>query len=542
MIRRSKRVSRKGGSRKRVTKRGKKVSKRRATKRGKKVSKRRVTKRGKRRTIRKRKVVRGGDQSKWIQETFDKKSLYWHPERQVYTRLKPKRVKVVVETSMSPEEFAAAYNMAGKIDMGLVINPKSPWIRYTNRGRAFYEHSKTYTRTLVEPAKGVKDQLAAHQDDGEKFDRQYAKAADDDDDDDDVFFDPPIVSAAFPQVNFDSCSTLHQGRRKGSASSTQIYDLDCKNKENLEKLKIPEEVCDKYIVSLNPRKIKSKKFMHKIKNQSRWNYTPEIVRYGDCSADPNGPKYKIQLKYDADLFIWIIDAMKMYGTLGKDGKMHPPVLMRRDSDGDGDTAERSKLMMNFKKHFLNVLKGVRELHSNNFAHFDIKPENILVNYNKDTNTIIDMVLTDYEGIGKLNCGTHGRSALGPRVCPLFEGESIRRSDDYKDPWTWPGTAQPGWSQKSDIWSLAVTIGSCVTGKLWVAPSTKPWDIRSKEIREKESSSGKTIQAWVDESTNTYLPTLYKYEPVLTDLLYHMFTDPEHRYSIVQVIEHDWLKM
>jgi len=36
------------------------------------------------------------------------------------------------------------------------INPASPWTRYTNGGRAYYERDETWERTLEEPADGVK--------------------------------------------------------------------------------------------------------------------------------------------------------------------------------------------------------------------------------------------------------------------------------------------------------------------------------------------------------------------------------------------------
>jgi serine/threonine protein kinase len=140
---------------------------------------------------------------------------------------------------------------------------------------------------------------------------------------------------------------------------------------------------------------------------------PKIFRYGKC-LDKRSNKFKIEEKYDADLF---------------------------------DHKERSffdRIDDNFPKHLKDLFLFIDiELHKKGLAHYDIKPENIMVKYTEYSRAsgkkvIDELTLIDY---GFIN------NAEGP-------------VDEDARPW-YGGT--PGYlvddklSYKADIWAMGVTI-------------------------------------------------------------------------------------
>lgn len=140
---------------------------------------------------------------------------------------------------------------------------------------------------------------------------------------------------------------------------------------------------------------------------------PKIFRYGKC-LDKRSNKFKIEEKYDADLF---------------------------------DHKERSffdRIVDNFPKHLKNLFLFIDiELHQKGLAHYDIKPENIMVKYTEDSResyekVIDELTLIDY---GFINNAEDPVKGNGDR---------------------WNG-GTPGYlvddklSYKADIWAMGVTI-------------------------------------------------------------------------------------
>ena len=94
-----------------------------------------------------------------------------------------------------------------------------------------------------------------------------------------------------------------------------------------------------------------------------------------------------------------------------------------------------KNLENFKSHFKSVLIQVRQMHDDGIGHFDIKPDNILVNVNVNVDLLITkMVLTDFDFSGKFSADSDFK--LGT---PLYmDGRNTKDS-------------------KRDIFSLGVTL-------------------------------------------------------------------------------------
>ena len=140
---------------------------------------------------------------------------------------------------------------------------------------------------------------------------------------------------------------------------------------------------------------------------------PKIFRYGKCLDEPSN-KFKIEEKYDADLF---------------------------------DHKERSffdRIVDNFPKHLKNLFLFIDiELHQKGLAHYDIKPENIMVKYTEDSResyekVIDELTLIDY---GFINNAEDPVKGNGDRWNGGTEGYLV---DDKL-------------SYKSDIWAMGVTI-------------------------------------------------------------------------------------
>ena len=136
---------------------------------------------------------------------------------------------------------------------------------------------------------------------------------------------------------------------------------------------------------------------------------PEIYDSGSCMyKDENGKQlfYNIEEKYTYDLIKYI--------------NINDPKI---------------KNLENFKSHFKSVLIQVRQMHDDGIGHFDIKPDNILVNVNVNVDLLITkMVLTDFDFSGKFSADSDFK--LGT---PLYmDGRNTKDS-------------------KRDIFSLGVTL-------------------------------------------------------------------------------------
>ena len=140
---------------------------------------------------------------------------------------------------------------------------------------------------------------------------------------------------------------------------------------------------------------------------------PKIFRYGKCLDEPSN-KFKIEEKYDADLF---------------------------------DHKERSffdRIVDNFPKHLKNLFLFIDiELHQKGLAHYDIKPENIMVKYTKDSResyekVIDELTLIDYGFINNTEAPVKGNGDLWYGGTPGYLVDDVL-------------------SYKADIWAMGVTI-------------------------------------------------------------------------------------
>lgn len=153
-----------------------------------------------------------------------------------------------------------------------------------------------------------------------------------------------------------------------------------------------------------------------------------------------------------------------------------------------------------RTYFQQIILAVKYLHSKNIIHRDLKPENILIDKENDL-----IKITDF-----------GLSALINRKDQLLP--DIAGTTDYLAPEVIKQTGYLG--QSADIWSCGVILFNCVTGN-------KPF---------KGSNSAmlnNILTGAVEYPTN-------KITPNLMDLFKKIFEpNPESRYTIQQIIEHEW---
>ena len=113
-----------------------------------------------------------------------------------------------------------------------------------------------------------------------------------------------------------------------------------------------------------------KKYYKEIELQQKFNQ-PKIFRYGKCKDQKY--KYKIEERFDEELF----DAIEY------------------NFNKNISILDNNQLLNNFKQTFRELLLQVKNIHDSNIGHFDIKPDNIMVKYIKDTTQFEKMVLIDY---------------------------------------------------------------------------------------------------------------------------------------------------
>lgn len=184
------------------------------------------------------------------------------------------------------------------------------------------------------------------------------------------------------------CSYV-KSKKIGYGTFKKIYDIncdyycsektgECKCKDKIISI-IPESFLQKTIYKLPGDEHLDKLTRNYNRLQKHNEYQmkyggPKIYDSGSCMyKDENGKQlfYNIEEKFTYDLIKYI-------------NKNVPKI----------------KNLKNFKAHFKSVLNQVKELHDDGIGHFDIKPENILVNVNDSQ--ITKMVLTDFDFAGKFS--------------------------------------------------------------------------------------------------------------------------------------------
>ena len=175
-----------------------------------------------------------------------------------------------------------------------------------------------------------------------------------------------------------------------------------------------------------------------------------------------------------------------------------------------------ELLNNFKNNFKNVLYQVKLLHQKNYAHFDIKPENIMIKYVKNSNLIEKMDLSDY-----------GSSMIAP-----YEG--IVGTPGFIDP-----SKLNYMTLISDIYWFGITVVGSLYYEYGPFYSNDKNDIKYELLKLNKICNYDSIKKnqWIYAKL---LPYFKNYDDNFLDLLYNMIICPiEKRYNIDQVIEHPW---
>ena len=284
------------------------------------------------------------------------------------------------------------------------------------------------------------------------------------------------------------------GKLLGEGTSKKAYKTLCENKlwkpDSEFTEKFTKKNCKKSTILLSQEE--DKRFFSEIMLQKKFK-KPHIYKYGKCN-DMSNYNYKIEELFDEDLFSWLL-----YNYTNRIFILDNTVILK-----------------NFKKKFFNLSNQLVELHDNNIAHLDIKPENIMIKYN---NKLIDkLVLTDYgyarESPYNGNIGTPG----------------------YIDP---EYLVDKNLTLKSDIFSLGITLFNCIFN------SQTPFQYHSGtiiayliNIKNYCPNPKESAKQWTARVLSPY----HTKDMNLIDLLYNMLMCPrKNRFNIGQVIKHKWFK-
>uniref|UniRef100_A0A6C0IVF4 Protein kinase domain-containing protein n=1 Tax=viral metagenome TaxID=1070528 RepID=A0A6C0IVF4_9ZZZZ len=317
---------------------------------------------------------------------------------------------------------------------------------------------------------------------------------------------PKITKPINYNVNLNKC---HDKTSKllGTGNYKSAYKTNCDTSlwkpESEFSESFTQEDCNNSAILLTQEK--DKEFFKEIDIQKKFK-NPKIYRYGKC-LDDRKRNYKIEDLYDSDLFTWLEENM--------------------DDNLNIFLEEQKPLLNNFKEKFMTVLEQVKHLHQENLAHLDIKPENIMIKYNKSNNLINKMALSDY---GLVKNVPYTGSLVGTPV--------------YIDPAV-PMDALFALTKKSDIYSLGITLLVSLTfnfGTFNLDPYNNIYEELDK-LRKRCNTSNMSKQKWIKQKLLPYIaiPFMDNNQKFL-DLIYNMVICPRSkRYKIQQVIDHPWFK-
>lgn len=169
----------------------------------------------------------------------------------------------------------------------------------------------------------------------------------------------------------------------------------------------------------------------------------------------------------------------------------------------GDTKSALKILNDRISIICNLLRGLDFIHSTNIVHFDIKPDNVLVNFKDLRTKYIDFGHSCFkESCNRyILCGTPGYSA--PEV-DHYMAEYKYDFESYK---------------LTDLWSLGITIFQLLTSREY-----------TRKIDEKRVNIGSKM----DKVLYNFI---LKNKPIVLELLTHLLSvDPHYRYVIPNFIE------
>lgn len=120
-----------------------------------------------------------------------------------------------------------------------------------------------------------------------------------------------------------------------------------------------------------------------------------------------------------------------------------------------------------RKHiYVQILRGLCYLHDNHVCHFDLKPDNVLLQAaNSSPNAPVTCKLTDF-GLALIN----GR---WPEPILISPNKNYRWTAPYRPPEVWGEKFEIGFS--SDIWSLGLTFLELITKRCLFNTSEKATD-------------------------------------------------------------------
>lgn len=286
----------------------------------------------------------------------------------------------------------------------------------------------------------------------------------------------------------------------------------------------------------------------------------------EVERTPHSRYYKIEKNFSMDLLTYIVERLKEIPTKdGRDGNLLEYMISRFPS---------------YKTNFKILLYKLRDMHTKNIGHFDIKSENILVDVDEGTKNITANALTDY-----------GYTAFSPYIWNV-SGSSQAYKETAAKPaakpteiiLNLPGT--PGYTDpialltgqldlKSDIFSLGIVLFESYFGNSVVfAPgpninvNTSKYTDWMKQNISILPKAIETVDAWKDRFFHYCKEHAYYKEDILDairsvdnskefidnfmDLIYNMLlvteygnggdgnggdTNSSNRYNINQVISH-----
>ena len=233
----------------------------------------------------------------------------------------------------------------------------------------------------------------------------------------------------------DKCRDLHscndaRGANLGRGAYKVAYELNCDNKEVLNTFGGDKAKCSKGVFLQTNRR----KTHWKGPTPDRGHYVeitkqdaiggPVIHRYGACNDSRDW--FSIQEKYYSDM-------LKQANSAYEEAYKSTPSVSVLTYQLMNDS---------LRHHFQELFKFIHnKLHSAGMAHYDIKPDNIVINVSPGTNTITQMALIDYAMAGSIT--TTKSNPFGTR--------------DYIDPARFSHVRLPPSGDYSDIWSLGITL-------------------------------------------------------------------------------------
>ncbi|KAK2808717.1 hypothetical protein FQN50_004388 [Emmonsiellopsis sp. PD_5] len=137
-----------------------------------------------------------------------------------------------------------------------------------------------------------------------------------------------------------------------------------------------------------------------------------------------------------------------------DQVQQPPLLVLQYLDSNLLAESHSTPLSGpeLKKVARTVLQALQALHSEGYVHTDVKPDNILVNNNRDAKSFSEVVLGDYGDT------YHMDTTADPNEDGHIIGAAIFRSPE--------AMFNLRWGPPTDIWSFGVTLISLIWGKGW----------------------------------------------------------------------------